>query len=275
MNYKIKATHRQSARSHYAYNDHAFSKDMADSIVKANRIIHPDHIFVAVPEDSLSGISTPTGPEPMKPLFTAIELHLSAHDTSWTRKFGLRVKRAGGEYSDIRGSKSNRYVTIPIHALEAEELIADIIAHEIDRTAKIGMEKRRNSVTMIARGIEVDGYEAHAIPAWVSVHHYSQVVHESAEVDPAKWLVAMVWVSVAQAIVTNSLLKKLEPTPSAPMVTVEPPTPVTALARAARALGKVNKAINWMKESNIHHTPMWSDLQDARMELEAAISKLS
>lgn len=62
---------------------------------------------------------------------------------------------------------------------------------------------------------------------------------------------------------------------SSPMIEVPPPTPITAADRVARSLAKIKIAIEHMKTSNIHHTPMWSALQDARMEAEAAFDKLA
>jgi hypothetical protein len=274
MNYRIRAIHRQSANSHYAYNDYAFPRDMADNIVKANRLLHPDHVWSVVAEDSLSGMGDASGTESMKPLFTSVELHLSAHDASWTSKFGLRVKRAGGEYSSIRGGKTCRCVTIPVHALEAEKLISAIITHEIDRNVEMGREAHhhRNSVPMLARGVAVEGFTP-PWPAWVTVHHYGQAVHDTAEVEPLKWLIAMVWVSVAQAIFTNSLTKELSMV-TVPMITVPPPTPITATDRVARVLDRLERAINIMLCDNIHNTPLWSMLQDARMEAQSAFDKL-
>jgi hypothetical protein len=64
------------------------------------------------------------------------------------------------------------------------------------------------------------------------------------------------------------------PTFSAPMVTVPPPTEITAKDRVARALAKIESAIERMKGSNVYHTPLWSDLQDARLEASYALSKL-
>jgi len=68
---------------------------------------------------------------------------------------------------------------------------------------------------------------------------------------------------------TNKTLK------TAPMVTVAPPTPVTALDRVYGAKHQIQHAIEHMQRSRIHHTPLWSDLHSALHELDAAIEKLS
>lgn len=51
------------------------------------------------------------------PILGSIELHIysSAFDGNFTRKFGKRVKNAGGKYTDCRGSYTRRYVTIPLN----------------------------------------------------------------------------------------------------------------------------------------------------------------
>ena len=54
-----------------------------------------------------------------------LELHIS-DDPAFTRKFGKRMKRAGGRYSSVRGSSSRRYIDAPMGW--AGHLLADEIA---------------------------------------------------------------------------------------------------------------------------------------------------
>lgn len=47
------------------------------------------------------------------PVIGCVEMHLPS-DSSFTRKFGKRVKDIGGKYSECRGSRYNRFVDIPL-----------------------------------------------------------------------------------------------------------------------------------------------------------------
>jgi len=55
-----------------------------------------------------------------------------------------------------------------------------------------------------------------------------------------------------------------------PMVTIDPPTPVTAKDRIQNVIVTLDRAIEHMKRNSIHHTPLWSDLNHARMEAVVA-----
>lgn len=55
--------------------------------------------------------------------FNRIELHLTASPT-FTYRYGKQVRDCGGEYSHIRGSRSTRFVTVPV---EETSLIADLL----------------------------------------------------------------------------------------------------------------------------------------------------
>jgi len=57
--------------------------------------------------------------------FEIIELHLS-YSTGFARKYGKRVRAAGGTYSECRGNQTKRYVTISTNPLN-HKLINDIL----------------------------------------------------------------------------------------------------------------------------------------------------
>ena len=267
-NYWIKMTNKQSASEGYSFSKFAFEKDIARETIKAMRVLHPAMAWSMVPEGSLSGICEPQKKEyePSPLLFAAVELHLSPHTEGWTRKFGKKVKEAGGTYSACRGTSDTRYVVLPVAAWE---LINEIVRFEVSYRIELGT-KSEVKVPMIARGLDVPGYNGQ-YPSWMSVHYWNRHLQEANLVNPFNYVLASVWESVASAI-ERGIIKKIE---SAPMITVPPMTPITAKDRIMAALSKIDSAIEHMKRSNVNHTPIWSDLHAARMEAQDAIAKLA
>jgi hypothetical protein len=60
----------------------------------------------------------------------------------------------------------------------------------------------------------------------------------------------------------------------APMVTVPPPTPITAKNNLGNVIATLDRAMAIMTNDRIHHTPLWSDLHYAKQEAVAALAKL-
>lgn len=86
---------------------------------------------------------------------THVELHLST-DTSLPKRFGKKIKAAGGGYSNCRRRGSHRYVTLPLRD-DTRDLINDLL-RQYGRTGGKG-------TTVIARGPRIEGSQA-----WMSVH---------------------------------------------------------------------------------------------------------
>lgn len=61
---------------------------------------------------------------------------------------------------------------------------------------------------------------------------------------------------------------------SAPMVTVPPPTPITARDNTCNAMSKLEHAIALYGQYNVNCTPLWSAMQDAHGQLQTALSKM-
>lgn len=55
-----------------------------------------------------------------------IELHIEPAP-DFTKRFGAKVKKVGGRYSEVRGDKSKRFVTIPVTAFTTA-LVQDIVS---------------------------------------------------------------------------------------------------------------------------------------------------
>ena len=75
----------------------------------------------------------------------AFEIHLGS-DEAFVKRFGRRVKAAGGNYSACRGHSSDRYVHLPVTArVLANEIIEAGVFERWDTKAKV-------PVTVIMRG---------------------------------------------------------------------------------------------------------------------------
>lgn len=101
----------------------------------------------------------------MKVRIAAVEAHLSGNP-EFTRRFGQRVRNAGGKYNECRGHSETRYVTLP---MAARDLMDEICA-----TYPKGLQ-----TTLVARGLDADGFERHRIErsfgqnAGVVVHYWN------------------------------------------------------------------------------------------------------
>jgi len=84
------------------------------------------------------------------------------NDPEFVKKFGKKVKAAGGSYSECRGHQSTRFVTLPC---EQEALINEIWAAfgGWERTNKKSGEKMGTMVVTLPGGYS-------SLPAWVTVH---------------------------------------------------------------------------------------------------------
>jgi hypothetical protein len=100
--------------------------------------------------------------------FTQVELHI-APDPAFTRKFGQRVKQAGGRYSAVRGTDT-RYVFLP---LSEAKLIDEIIRFTFDTFTT------RRTMVMIARDFVVHRLGR---PSWSVVHYVNRI-----ETSPTAW----------------------------------------------------------------------------------------
>lgn len=60
---------------------------------------------------------------------------------------------------------------------------------------------------------------------------------------------------------------------SAPMITVPPPTPITAEDKLGWAINDLDRAIFHYQQSNLHHTPLWAALHDAKRHIQEALTK--
>ena len=86
-----------------------------------------------------------------------VELHLSACSTL-PKRFGKKIKAAGGRYSECRGDVSRRYVTLPI---EGNEALIDTLCAEYFAPSHLS---KTPGMTVVFRG----GSEPR-LPAWFNV----------------------------------------------------------------------------------------------------------
>jgi hypothetical protein len=83
-------------------------------------------------------------------------------DTAFTRKYGKRVKAAGGRYSECRGHQSTRYVQIPC---EGNAALINAVARDFGRGSYYATKAPKGTVTMVA---EVRGG---GLQSWITVHY--------------------------------------------------------------------------------------------------------
>lgn len=102
---------------------------------------------------------------------TVFEIHVTKWVENFTRKFGRKIKRTGGSYSECRGHTSTRFVKIP-NTPEGREVADAVIA--ADRAAYT--DKR---TTVVLRGI------AATLPAWVTVHEVTSTADALAKFQQA------------------------------------------------------------------------------------------
>jgi len=84
---------------------------------------------------------------------THVELHLASNSTL-PKRYGKKIKAAGGRYDACRGHSSTRYVTLPI---EGNEALINTLCHDY------GFQKQ---TTIIMRGGTTGRFQS-----WVVVHH--------------------------------------------------------------------------------------------------------
>ena len=72
---------------------------------------------------------------------------------------------------------------------------------------------------------------------------------------------------------TKTIRKRNSKSLVPPMVTIDPPTPITAKDRIQNVIAALDRAIIVMKNDHIYHIPLWSDLNHARMEAQSALQK--
>lgn len=85
----------------------------------------------------------------------SFEIHVSAYIDDFVRRFGRKIKQAGGTYSHCRGHEHKRYVKVP-NTTEGRQA-ADVL---------IASQRAGRRPTIIIRGVG-----EHALPAWVVVTH--------------------------------------------------------------------------------------------------------
>jgi hypothetical protein len=187
--------------------------------------------------------------------FDNVEIHLRCHDENFLRRFGKRVKAAGGKYSEMRGYADTRYVFLP--ATE-RDLINQIIVHEIEGRLAMAIDPEkafRGKVVMIARGRhEAAGWHC-GDPSWAIVHYF--------RADMTKTPMDFLDGKMAACALQMDRMGLLRPEPE--MVPLPVPTAtemavrlideadpnldikaiVAALERHARKLAKAHQALIW------------------------------
>jgi hypothetical protein len=185
MKYLIQKIGKRSCRPFWAYDRCPFPRNIAEELIKAQSILAPNFTWRMVVGDQYQPISQ-KNVEKMKIPFSSVELHLSPYTRNWTRRFGRKVKAAGGTYSSLRKSGSEcRFVTLPVHQAD---LIWEIVRAETD-------SKPQAKVVMIARGLNLPGWTSLGA-AWISVHEYTW----PSMPGPVLWLTAKVWSCIGTAI---------------------------------------------------------------------------
>lgn len=94
------------------------------------------------------------------------------NDPEFVKKYGKKVRQAGGSYSECRGHQSTRFVTLPC----AEEKLINAIWAEFGGWEQTNKKSGEKMGTMV---VSLDG-GFHGLPAWVTVHQVAMT-----DPDPA------------------------------------------------------------------------------------------
>jgi hypothetical protein len=88
------------------------------------------------------------------------------NDPAFTKKYGPKVKAAGGRYSEARGSQHTRFVYLP----DSDEELINKIWKDFGAITRVGKKFGDEQGVMVAQSVAI----SNNLPAWVHVHHISK-----------------------------------------------------------------------------------------------------
>lgn len=145
------------------------------------------------------------------------------NDPAFVKKFGKRVKAAGGSYSECRGHQETRFVNLPC----SEEALINAIWAEFGRWESTSKKSGKKKGVMVAT--LPTGYSG--LPAWVTVHQV-----EMSDPDPAYALRC----NLAQALL-HARERGLSDSVSAPLTVAEKEAHDAELAAKKAAVEKARR----------------------------------